>query len=170
MRKIVYLLAMFSAIGYGTKAQSVGPTVLNSTGGSGSVVGNLFDWSVGEMSLVNTASGSNIIVTQGLLQPSDVPTGIANNPFTQSSFVVYPNPAEDQVFLQPSFSGGDQLMFTLMDVTGRTLLTQNVKLPTGKELQTINLTGLAAGNYLLQVQLNQKGDNYSTSYKIQKLH
>ncbi|XZF13670.1 T9SS type A sorting domain-containing protein [Chitinophagaceae bacterium MMS25-I14] len=171
MKKIsctaVLLLAMTTA----PRAQSIGPSTLNSTGGSAVLGGNTYEWSVAEMTLVSTETGTGIIVTQGVLQPNLSSTGVHGiNPLA-SNLLIFPNPAQNEVFLQPSFSAGDKLMYGLYDVTGKTIYRNEVVLTTGKDLQTIYLNTVAAGTYMLQVTLNRKDASvYNAGYKIQKLN
>lgn len=68
MKKIIILL-LFGLNMLFLRAQSVGTQTLNSTG-STQVVGNLhLEWSVGEMTAVQTLSSPGLLITQGLLQP-----------------------------------------------------------------------------------------------------
>ena len=61
------------------KAQSITPSVINASGYSGTISGQVFDWSIGEMTLVSTYTGSTLIVTQGLLQPYMLSSKIENS-------------------------------------------------------------------------------------------
>lgn len=167
-RTLFIFLMAFSALG--VKAQSIGPSTINSAGGSAVVSGNTYEWSVAEMTLVSTGTAGSITVTQGILQPQSIPTGISETGSLTSQMQVYPNPAQTQVFLQPSFSAGDEMVYTLYDATGKSLATRKVVLQTGKELQTIDLRAFAAGQYMLQVNLKHKGAPAVISYKIQKIN
>ncbi len=167
MRKIFILLIACSA--YHVRAQSVGPSTLNGAGGSGTIAGNTYDWSVAEMTLVNTASASGIVVTQGVLQPYDGPNAVHDNNLL-TGLLVYPNPASKEVYLQPAYSAGDELSFSLYDITGRLISKNEVKLATGKEVQKVDMERLAAGDYMLHVVLNHNNEEKSNAYKIQKVN
>jgi hypothetical protein len=149
-------------------SQSIGPSTINITGGSATISGNTHEFSIGEL-LVETATGANIIVTQGVLQPIPKPTGIDDKDFFADHLDIFPNPAEEVVFLQPSFSSGGKLSYHLYDALGRSIEQAEFTLLTGKEKQTIRLKHLAASTYMLNISFLQKGETYNTAYKIQKL-
>jgi hypothetical protein len=151
-------------------AQSVGPSTLNSTGGSAALSGKTYEWSIGEMTVVNTATASNIIVTQGILQPMPPQTGIRENHLTNQNIKVYPNPAENVVYLQPGFTSSGNLQYSLQNMTGQTIMQKETMLVTGDEKQTLVLESLPAGSYMLSVRFIHAGQLFNTSFKIQKLH
>lgn len=169
MKKSAFLLLGAIAGSFAASAQSIGPSTLNSAGGSATLGGNTYEWSLGEMTVVSTYSGGSLVVTQGLLQPANLSNGIHEHSIAAGALQVYPNPAEDVLYLQPAFRQGDKLSFALLDMTGKTILREEKLLVTGTELQTIRLTGLAAGNYMLQVVLVTTSGNQVAGYKVQKL-
>src|SRR5437899_12474793 len=98
MKKIYFLtLIAFGALA--SNAQSLSPTVIASTGGFSSNANGSLSYTVGEMTMVQTFSANGNILTQGFQQPNENVTGlldITKDDF--GSFVVYPNPAVDNVF------------------------------------------------------------------------
>ncbi|MGB8191233.1 MAG: T9SS type A sorting domain-containing protein [Chitinophagaceae bacterium] len=67
--KIALSFAFTLAMAASANAQSVQQTL---NAGGGSKAGNIYlDWSVGEMVAVQTFSSSNVLLTQGLLQPGN---------------------------------------------------------------------------------------------------
>ncbi|MCF0074893.1 T9SS type A sorting domain-containing protein [Dyadobacter sp. CY261] len=52
-------------------AQSIAPQVINSGGGQGNAGTVYLDWSIGEMTSVETATSPATILSQGVLQPND---------------------------------------------------------------------------------------------------
>ncbi len=165
---LVFLTGMTAAAS--AHAQSVGPTTLNATGGTGATGGNTYEWSVGEMVLVHTATSANLIVTQGLLQPSPPPSGIKKTETLLADVMVYPNPAHDIIYLQPKLTGACVLQYVLQDITGKVLKTGTATLVNGNEKQTITLEGYAAGRYMLTVHFSRNEQQYQNNFKIEKLH
>lgn len=153
-----------------SQAQSTSPSTFNATGGGKEVAGNFYDYSIGEMVLVNTASSPNLTVTQGLLQPLGSPVGIAKLRLPEGALHVYPNPSEDIVYVQPKLNGSGVLELTLFDISGRHLKQNSVGLQNGNEKQSINLSSLASGTYLLKVAFTQDGQTMFHDFKIQKIH
>lgn len=162
------LLAAGAAAAGSARAQSIGPSTLNATGGSGSIAGNSFEWSVGEMTMISTFSSASLVVTQGLLQPQTGPTGVPNSPFITNHLAVFPNPADGVLYLQPRFEGPVKLGYTLFDMAGRLVMSRETFLKTGNEQQVLVLSHLAAGQYMLSVLLEEKGQTHRAGYKIQK--
>lgn len=169
MRMIYNLLAALLLGLPFARAQSVGPTTLNSAGGSVTVAAQTFEWSIGEMTLVNTATASNIVVTQGVLQPIQPATGISMRNTVADNMKVYPVPAQDVVYLQPAFNAGGMLRYSLMDASGKSIKDVRVQLHSGKELQQVDLSALPAGNYMLNLHFADTNAPYANTYKIQKI-
>src|SRR5215212_1806866 len=74
MRKYTTLCVFLVLFAFRSWSQSIGPSVINSSGGSFNIpAGNfVLDWNVGEMTLVHTSTdaGSIYIITNGFLQPT----------------------------------------------------------------------------------------------------
>lgn len=170
MKRIYLVFLMGIAAATSAHAQSVGPATLNATGGTGVISGNTYEWSIGEMVLVHTATSANLIVTQGLLQPSPPPSGIKKTETLFADVTVYPNPARDIIYLQPRLAGDGILQYVLQDITGKVLKTGTAALANGNEKQTITLEGYAAGRYMLTVHFSRNEQQYQNNFKIEKLH
>lgn len=82
----------------------------------------------------------------------------------ESSVSLYPNPAGSQVFvsLQTSATGG-KVSFSLFDLNGKTLRHFEETI-NGQHLESIDLTGLPDGVYLLQVS----GKDFNSTHKFIK--
>jgi hypothetical protein len=141
---------------------------LNVTGGTGTIGGDVFSYSIGEMLLVSTASTSNFYFTQGLLQNDDVNLKIHNSQYLSEGLEIYPNPVADVVFLQASFEDGGQFELKLYDLRGRMVGQKQAVLHTGKEKQQMDISMLQSGTYLLQAILKQDGQVYRHSFKLLK--
>jgi len=87
MRNLLFILVLMAALTT-ANAQILYPAVVNSTGGSDAQSGITYEWSVGEIALVETMIAGNVIITNGLLQPegiftnSNVMTLVASNLLT----------------------------------------------------------------------------------------
>jgi hypothetical protein len=171
-KKTTFFLCLLCAGVSSSYAQDLGPKTLNASGGSKTIGGNTYEYSIGEMTLVNTATASNIIVTQGVLQPmpAAVIVGVQNPAFFADNFKIFPNPSNQIIFLQPAFSHGGKLSFHLYDALGRILKQGTFTLNTGTEKQSIDLSDLASSSYALDITFEQLGKIYNTSYKIQKIN
>lgn len=144
-------------------------TTLNASGNSGTIAGNLYAYSIGEMVLVSTETSTNLVVTQGVLQASGGTMGVAENTFLAESLSLYPNPVENTLYLQPALPGGGELSVGLFDLRGRRLLQSKMDLHTGSERQELDLSTLQEGTYLLKATLQQDNRTYEHSFKVLKL-
>jgi hypothetical protein len=162
-----FIVIITAALAMCTQAVYAQPAVLNSTGGSATVGGNTYEWSVGEL-VVHTVSTPSVVVTQGLLQPMPPGVSVGNVKSIAADVQVYPNPAKDVLILQPALVAGTILLYTLQDITGRVIYKAEVQLHTGQEKQSISISTLTPGNYILQVQAQQPGDIAHASFKIYK--
>ncbi len=168
IRNFIMLSGMFGS--FVAQGQTISPAAINASGGSKDIGGNTYEYSIGEMTLVHTASTANIVVTQGLLQPAETAsTDVADLTLPADMLTVYPNPFEDMIYIQPNAQGGAVLTLTLMDITGRRIHQQDATLESGNEKQSIRLSAIAAGTYMLQAVVTHSNQNRVGNFKIQKL-
>lgn len=173
MKNLLLSVFAFVAIGLpSVRGQSIGPSTLNATGGSATIGGNTYEWSVGEMVLVNTAITSSIVVTQGLLQPLNGGTsaGVTPDQSLLQYLSVFPNPANNVVNFTFNSPQKAVLGLRLVDVTGKVLQDRSYDVKVGTNTGQVDMSQYAAATYMLQVLLKD-GDNTlaNTAYKIQKL-
>lgn len=151
------------------QAQSIGPSSINAAGGSGTISGDTYEYSIGTLALQQTYSSASLIVTDGILQPNISGSSVKHPPIAAGQLSVYPNPVVSTLFVQPGFSKSGTLQYVLVDAAGKTVYTQATALNLGTERQEINMSALAAGQYTLNVEWQQGGKKYINAYKIQKL-
>jgi hypothetical protein len=164
----LFLLTCTWLIHYQVNAQSIGPSTFNAAGGSNTIAGNTYEWSLGEMTLVSTFTGTGIIVTQGVLQPGPIPNGIDGIFVNDGSLKAYPNPVSDLVNIQTDMKSPGSLTMQLYDATGKFIMQQNADQKTGKELHQLSMNRYAAGQYTLRVIYASLNGTYYSSFKLQK--
>jgi hypothetical protein len=169
MKKLLFtLLACWGTTMY-TYAQSIGPSTLNAGGGTATIGGNSYDWSVGEMTLVSTFSSGGIIVTQGVLQPKDGPVGI-DNIALQNHLHVWPNPATSVVNMEYTAVGSQSLTYHLTDVNGKLLRSNTINTSKWKNTEQIDIASLPSASYMLEVTIHTAGNAVEkTTFKVVKL-
>ncbi len=171
MNKAIILFAgLFSLLGFEkTQAQSIAPFTLNATGGSKQIGSIIYDYSIGEMTLVNTFYGSSVILTQGLLQNDvSVPVSVSTAMFSQN-LQVYPNPASSIVNIKLNSPKTGTLSYRLTDMTGKVLISNSVEVGSNTLLQEINIEPFAMATYVLEVNFTGAGINETTNYKLEKI-
>ncbi len=172
-RKFLIMSAFVSLIGAPlARGQSIWPSILNATGGSAYISGKEFEWSVGEMALVNTFTTSSIVVTQGLLQTrltadiNEVPGTTNLGDYLQ----IFPNPTTGTINIQYNANKDGVLTLKLMDMAGRIIADQKMDVKTGANSQKLDISALAVATYMLEVYMQPtNGKMEATAYKIQKL-
>lgn len=143
-------------------------TILNASGGSGDIAGNLYAYSIGEMVLVSTETSSSFTVTQGVLQAKSTTMGVEETSFLEDGLALYPNPVKNTLYLQPALPGGGELALWIFDLNGQLVMKEKINLQSGTERQQLNLSALQEGNYLLYANLQQEEEIYEHTFKIIK--
>lgn len=170
MKKLLLTAFIALPIGFSAYAQSMSPAILNAGGGSATLNGNTFEWSIGEMVLVNTAHAGNLIVTQGLLQPlkTNGSTGLEVDQFVMDHVKVYPNPTENIFYIETDFHAVGELYCVLYDMSGK--IVENKKLAINNQSVKVpfNISALAGGLYSLTIAFTGEGNTSKAVYKIEK--
>ena len=173
MRKI-YTLLFIAFIATGLNAQMLTPTVIASCGGFASNGIGSLSYTVGEMTMVQTFSANGNILTQGFQQPTDNVTGLID--FTKDdfgSFVVYPNPAVDNVWFGLQLPESGKVSIALFDVLGQKVAdVYNSNYSNGKVVEQTSVSSFAAGFYLLTMTFtsDEDGKVHITSKKFQVIN
>jgi type IX secretion system substrate protein len=170
MKKLSFVFAM-ALVSLGISAQSLTPTVIASTGGFSSNANGSLSYTVGEMTMVQTFSANNNILTQGFQQPNDISIGILE--VTQDdfgSFVVYPNPAVDNTWLAFQMPEAGRVTISLYDMLGQKISdVYAANYSNGKISAETNVSSLAASMYFMTLTFvsAQDGKTHITTKKLQ---
>lgn len=148
---------------------------INVAGNSANINGMTFAYSIGEMTLISTEKAGNIIVTQGLLQPS---TGVSNTDENSTASTlgsmadklkVYPNPTDNVLFIETTEAIEGDFNYQLFDAAGKIVINEQAKQISGSNKFSLNLKSFAAGSYYLLIKKTAAdGTMENLSYKIQK--
>lgn len=142
-------------------AQSLSPTVISSTGGFSSNANGSLSYTVGEMTMVQTFSAGGNILTQGFQQPNDQLVGLID--FTKDefgSFVLYPNPAVDNLWFGFQFPESGRIAIAVYNALGQKMAdVYSGNYDTGKTTDGFAVSGFAAGSYYLSLTFTSERDN-----------
>ncbi len=163
------LLIWFSLPAMSLFGQTYIPATLNVAGGSNEITGGIFEFSIGEMTLVHTATAPNIIVTQGVLQPGQISTGIFDHQLGDGQIKVYPNPVDDVLNVDINLSLNGSLQLHVYDLAGKLISQKQISVLSGKEATTFSFAHFAAGNYVLNAVFETGAESYYRNFKIVKL-
>jgi hypothetical protein len=141
-------------------AQMLTPTVISSTGGFSSNANGSISYTVGEMTMVQTFSSGSNILTQGFQQPNDNILGLIDISAEDfGSFVVYPNPAVDNVWYGFQFPEPGKISVSVYNTLGQKISdVYHAGYDTGKDVQQLNVSAYAAGVYFLTVDFTSQKD------------
>lgn len=172
--KKTFLLLTISIACFAVKAQSLTPTVISSTGGYATSPNGSLSYTVGEMTMVQTFSAGNTILTQGFQQPNDNITGlldVTRDAF--GSFVLYPNPAVDNLWYGFTFPESGKINVSVYNDLGQKIsdvLATNYT--TGKSVEQLTVSNYAAGTYFLSVNFvsDKTGKTHVVSKQFQVIN
>jgi hypothetical protein len=174
MRKLQLLFftvgIFFSAASY---SQSVTPAILNTTGGTNMFTFYRFEWSFGEATAIETLSSTNLVVTNGVLQPgTDRPANINNTgAWDRDEIKILPNPT--QSWLEIDFFSKQQgrVTLTLLDESGRTLGQKQFDYYGTGRIEKMDLSRYPNGFYFLSILLDPTGKSVRKfgTFKVEKL-
>jgi len=126
-----------------------------------------FEYIIGEMVLVNTASTASVILTQGFLQPiNENPTSVSARSYSSLSFNCYPNPVHNMLTLSATNFIDERLEIRITDILGRSVALENMEFNALTD-KHIDVSSYKAGCYFLNI-LNKESQNIVETFKIIK--
>jgi hypothetical protein len=156
-------------------SQSITPAVVNVAGGSLQKGYYQFEWSVGEMSLINQMeSRPNVFVlTNGFLQPYILNPAVnnLNSQFGADEIRVFPTPASSYIEIDLFTRQQGRLKICLYDAIGQKVYSTELQSFGVDLIQKIPVTGFNTGTYLLHLELEAEPNFISKKgvYKIIKI-
>jgi hypothetical protein len=158
------------------QAQTITPAVLNSTGGSATEGFYTVDWSVGELTLVNTLMSvdGTLIVTNGFFQPNawnKTPDETNGSTFTADEVTLLPNPTYGNLVVSFHTKQQGTLSIMVYDYAGKELCKKKAVSYGMGGTEKLDLTGQPKGTYLVRIVLTPApGSVFKTiTYKIVKI-
>jgi hypothetical protein len=151
------LFAFFGVLAFPflSPAQYAGPAVVNVCGGSAISGYYRFDWSVGELCLIDTYSKTNIILENGFLHPgTERGHNNSNDFFAKGDIMIFPNPAYTNTEINITVPQAGVVEMRLVDVLGRVVLVKQFNYNGVGQIEKLNVTGLRAGTYFLHLVLS----------------
>jgi hypothetical protein len=160
----VFLFLLLLSIKYEVFSQ----TTINASANSVVLNGTRFDYSIGEMSLINTQHNAGLIVTQGYLQPEMSSNSSIALSSLYNNILVYPNPTENRLILELDANLFSSFSYQLLDINGKVVISKTETSMQNKYI--LDLSPFVAGTYLLSVMVKKKDlTTEKLSYKIQKV-
>jgi len=146
LRPVVTIL--FLSVSTFALAQSLTPQVVASSGDFFSSSNGSFSWTLGEV-MTEAYAQSNASLTQGFQQSPTLAITAFEEPIA-NNILVYPNPSVNELYLKLGVQDANYTI-ELIDLQGRTVLTQQANTAGGRQLHTLLLQNFAASVYLLRI-------------------
>ena len=177
MKKFLPIICLLTISGGHAISQSMQPCVVNASGGYHSGTSYSFEWSIGELVLVNemTANDGNCILTNGFLQPFVKNERVINTPaaLKDHEIRILRNPVRDMLGVQFVSDEKGTLILAIYDEMGHIQYYDDVNVSGGGVVEYISMLNYANGNYLLKAEFinsNPTKNKKGRSYKIIKIH
>jgi hypothetical protein len=142
-------------------AQEVTPCIVNVTGGSATSGYYRFDWSVGEMCLIDTYIQPALILENGLLHAgSERP--ISKDPinyFAIGDIMIFPNPVYTATEVNFNLPQPGRVNMRVMDIMGKLIEVRQFDYNGVGRIEKIDLQRYPAGTYTLQLLLTPTDAN-----------
>jgi hypothetical protein len=151
---IVFLLLFAVATTYAQQ-------VVASAGNSETTAGYKVDWTLGEP-VIETISGSNHTLTQGMHQTKLLVTAIGEIEMPGMEVKVYPNPTGRFLKIEVIQTGNEQFFYEISDITGRKTALKQMQ----SDTEEIDMGGYVSGIYLLNILTPDR--EYVNIFKIIK--
>jgi gliding motility-associated-like protein len=126
MRYLLFILFITFAF-KSSRAQTISPAVVNAAGNTYTDSGITYEWSVGEMTLVETMINANAGITNGLLQPVALGQSGANSNITVSATnILSPNgDGKNDYWVVKDILSYPNNTVTIYDRAGRVVYTKH---------------------------------------------
>ena len=156
---------------YITRSQSITPYVVNVTGGSAVSGYYRFDWSVGEMCLIETYVKPELMLENGFLHPgTERPTPTKGvNFFATGDIMIFPNPVYTTTEVDLTLPDAGKVSIRIMDAIGKLIETRQFDYNGAGRIERFDLQRYPAGTYMLHVTLSPTDPSLSTRKGVYKL-
>jgi len=142
------------------------PCATSAQGQAGNIT---ISYTIGEMVLVDSWKYSNLMITQGILQPPKERVTADVDFFTSEEIKLFPNPTPDILTVQFGSLAAGRVSFALYDNTGK-LMQQEEFTYTGFSSRQFNMMKYANATYLLKVIFKpNSGREKHGGYRIVKI-
>lgn len=155
MKSFTLLISLLAIVCSRALSQSAQQSVINASGGSYEIDAYSYEWSIGELVLVNemVEKDGKYMLTNGFLQPYT----FNGKPITPATFKgqeirILHNPVKTNLGVQLTTSEAGKLRLKVYDEGGYTKYTNEISVPAGVTTETISMMNCASGNYFLKAE------------------
>jgi hypothetical protein len=175
MKRLV-LIFFITAACSSLLAQHTMPSVVNATGGSFKKGNDIFEWSIGELALVDEMQSADkgVTITNGFFQTYSVPDKKDSviKPSPGKSVIILPNPTKGKLRVNFAFNQPGRLKLIVCNEIGFKLYEKQLSISTALASEEINMERYSNGNYFLIVEMTSNNSRLKKrqTFKIVKIH
>ena len=175
MKSTITILIVFFFFSI-ANAQSNSPSVINSNGGTFRSGYFQFEWSVGELSLINqmNSSDSKYVLTNGFIQPYVLKVSYNNGIalFDNDEIKIFPNPASDFAEINFFTKQKGKIAIDMIDASGKSVWKRELVSYGLDLIERIPLLKFSEGSYVIKITLNASSGSISKhgAFKIIKIN
>ena len=172
MKKLTSLSTGLLLIAIHAIAQAPVEKVLNTSGGSHTHGHYTFEWSVGEMAMVQTSKSSNndYVITNGFLQPVGPKQSNNGQYFTPDEIIILPNLTHNKIEINIRTSQQGVISINIYDAGGKYLFTKKAISNGLGSIESVDLSVYSSGIYFINLDLAPSFGSIKKkgSYKVVK--
>ena len=138
-----------------SNAQTSTPEVVNIAGGTANIANFQLEWSVGEVTAIETYSQSTFYITNGFLQPNTDNITLINNAniWTADEIKIFPTPTTGKFELDVLTKQQGILNIQMVNFLGQAIQTYSYNYYGYGKIQLFDISNLASGAYYLRIKL-----------------
>jgi hypothetical protein len=170
-KTILFLWAFVMLLSISTKAQTLSPKVISSSGGFYSGGNATLSFTVAEMTMIQTFTQPSNILTQGFQQPEQLTTSISENNMAHGEDVIYPNPSNGQFNISYNANKEGEYLVSIYNMVGQEIFTQSYGASAGLNYISIDVSRYSQGLYILELSsVTVNGKKSSSIHKINLIY
>jgi hypothetical protein len=165
--KIACITTLIAFCSFALNAQTLSPFTVSASGGYSSTASGSLSYTVAEMTMVQTFTGTNNILTQGFQQPEDFSVSITENKVLSGGMVICPNPTNGQFSLIFNSEGSQTNSVKIYNLVGQIVFAKTLESAQGKSTQSFDISHQSQGIYMLEfTTIDNKGKTNTVVQKI----
>ena len=167
MKTKLVLIAIIGLLSFTAKSQTLTPSVVSSSGGFYSNGSGMLSFTVAEMTMVQTFSSINNMLTQGFQQPEDLTTGVNEQVAESGDISLYPNPSNGNFVLSYTNNDNSEVLIRIYNLAGQVVLEKQASQSIGSNKVNFDISNFNQGMYILELTTtNANGEKKSGYHKI----
>ena len=171
MMKIFTKFLIMIALPMQLCAQSLSPSVIASAGDFFSNSSGSLSFTVAEMSMVQTFTATNNVLTQGFQQPEDNAVFIQENVVINADVSIYPNPTTGKFILNYIASDESSTFISIYNMVGEIVLSKKYAQSKGMNTVNFDISSMSQGIYMVLLHLrDNNGKLKPTYYKLNLIY